>query len=93
MDVTGGAALREVETPRPARVEPPAEPAGRLTSLDVFRGATMLFAIGVLVALLVYVVKWRVAPASGPDNVLVFALVGGAIGCAAAVVRDCRERG
>jgi uncharacterized membrane protein YccC len=57
------------------------------------RGAAMLFAIGVLVALIVYAVKWRVAPASGPDNVLVFALVGGAIGCAAAVVRDCRERG
>lgn len=57
------------------------------------RGPAMLFAIGVLVALVVYAVKWRVAPASGPDNVLVFALVGGAIGCAVAVVRDCRERG
>ncbi|MHC9417860.1 hypothetical protein ACYZX9_04590 [Sphingomonas citri] len=57
------------------------------------RGAVMLFVVGVLVALLVYAVKWRLAPASGPDNVLVFALVGGAIGCAVAVVRDCRERG
>ncbi|MBB3692248.1 hypothetical protein [Sphingomonas sp. BK580] len=57
------------------------------------RGAVTLFAIGVVVALIVYAVKWHVAPARGPDNVLVFALVGGAIGCAAAVVRDCRERG
>lgn len=57
------------------------------------RGAVMLFALGVLIALAVYAVKWRVAPSSGPDNVLVFALVGGALGCAAAVVRDCRERG
>src|SRR5687767_1652605 len=31
------------EATRRARVEPPAEPAGRLTSLDAFRGATMLF--------------------------------------------------
>ena len=41
--MSGGAAAPVLEAPRPARAEAPAEPTGRLTSLDALRGATMLF--------------------------------------------------
>ena len=41
--MTEGTAVQTVEAPRQATGTPRAEPPGRLTSLDVLRGATMLF--------------------------------------------------
>lgn len=45
MEIEHETAIRAVEAPRRVRVEAPiaAEPSGRLTSLDVFRGLTMVF--------------------------------------------------
>ncbi|MGK6324206.1 LPXTG cell wall anchor domain-containing protein [Sphingomonas sp. DT-51] len=56
------------------------------------RSAATLLLLGTLAALMLYVVKCRLAPATGPDNVLLFALIGGALGGVAALIRDWKEQ-